>query len=539
MNSKMKKTFIIFMSLVIVLSSLNIQANALENSDFGTSVVKYFSNGFGGFADILVRSIAGFLPSRDWPGKEGYISNNFYSGTSGTVESHEWLCGFASESIIPDDINSGKYNSAGYFGNLPTNYLTGVLDDQRISAVSLSTGGKTAVFISLDGFGITGTNVRKIRKRLKEFAEKKGIVSINVTASHSHYCIDTLGLGTNMYDLLKFNLVNIITMQSRNYKSTNEKFMNGLIDKAEKVVKDSVNSLSQGTLSFGSADISDLISDSRTPVEFDGNVNRIRFVPVEKRKDEIWLVNMGVHPTSLEMGEKNVSSDYPGAILHYAKELAGADAAFYQGAQCGIYSDVSSLGIPDDKLGTGYEVNAYGRQIVQRLQKIDNETVITPKLNIRHCELVIPIENSFLQLACKLQMINNSVLNTTGRLKDIVGLTEIGYCELGDNLSIALIPGELSPELAIGGTLPAQQSWNGTDWAYEPLTNMTGGRKLLCFGLTNDQIGYIVPDNDYANTYAQVFASAYKPGNDHYNEMISLGKHTASILVTEFFKIME
>ncbi|MEI6580349.1 MAG: hypothetical protein WCN92_12935, partial [Eubacteriales bacterium] len=73
----------------------------------------------------------------------------------------------------------------------------------------------------------------------------------------------------------------------------------------------------------------------------------------------------------------------------------------------------------------------------------------------------------------------------------------------------------------------------------EPLTNMTGGRKLLCFGLTNDQIGYIVPDNDYANTYAQVFASAYKPGNDHYNEMISLGKHTASILVTEFFKIME
>ncbi|MEI6579939.1 MAG: hypothetical protein WCN92_10840, partial [Eubacteriales bacterium] len=117
----MRKLFVILMSLFII-TSLNVQAYALENTVFGSSAVKYFSNGFGGFADVLVRSIAGLMPSRDWPNMEGYVSDNLYPGTDGTVESHEWLCGFASESIIPDDINSGKYNSAGYFGNLPTNY---------------------------------------------------------------------------------------------------------------------------------------------------------------------------------------------------------------------------------------------------------------------------------------------------------------------------------------------------------------------------------------------------------------------------------
>jgi hypothetical protein len=526
------------LSVCMLFNTLTVPAVALESGGFGYAVAKRVSDGFGGFADSLLRGLAGLLPSLDWPDKDSYVSENFYPGTAGTVQGDNWLCGFASESIIPDDIDSGKYNSAGYSGNLPTNYLTGVMDDQRVAAVCLGTGGKTAVFISLDGFGLTGTNVRKIRARLAEFARANGIVSINITVSHSHYCIDTHGLGTNMLDLLKFNLVNILTRQPRAYSCTNEQFMNGLFAAAEKVTRDAFEDMRPGTLRFGRTDITDIISDSRTPDAFDENVNRIRFVPDTKSTNEIWLVNMGVHPTSLDMGTKLASADYPGAIVKYAKELAGADAAFYQGAICGIYSDVSGLGIPDDQLGMSGEIDAYGKAVTQRLIGINTETAISPKLNIRHSEVYLPIENGFLQLACKLQLLNNTVLNTTGKLKDIVGLTEIGYCELGDDLAIALTPGEFSPELAWGGTFPAGEAWNNTAWDYEPMMNKTGGRTLLCFGLTNDQIGYIVPDNDYANTFAQLFSFAYPPGNDHYHEMISLGKHTASSVVEAFFELM-
>jgi hypothetical protein len=90
-------------------------------------------------------------------------------------------------------------------------------------------------------------------------------------------------------------------------------------------------------------------------------------VPRDTRANEIWLVNMGLHPTSLDMGTKLASADFPGAIVRYAKELAGADAAFYQGAISGIYSDVSGLGISEEGLGTLEEVNAVGLAITQRL----------------------------------------------------------------------------------------------------------------------------------------------------------------------------
>jgi hypothetical protein len=91
------------------------------------------------------------------------------------------------------------------------------------------------VFLSLDGFGMTGTNVRKIRARLAEFAAANGIVSINITVSHTHYAIDTHGLGTDMGKMLKFNLVNLLTRQARPYNSTNEDFMNGVLPRRKHV----------------------------------------------------------------------------------------------------------------------------------------------------------------------------------------------------------------------------------------------------------------------------------------------------------------
>ena len=57
---------------------------------------------------------------------------------------------------------------------------------------------------------------------------------------------------------------------------------------------------------------------------------------------------------------------------------------------------------------------------------------------------------------------------------------------------------------------------------------------MLSFGLTNDQIGYILPDNDYAVTFAQMFSQYYGDSNEHADEMISLGSKTASTLVKAY-----
>ncbi len=42
--------------------------------------------------------------------------------------------------------------------------------------------------------------------------------------------------------------------------------------------------------------------------------------------------------------------------------------------------------------------------------------------------------------------------------------------------------------------------------------------------MANDAVGYIIPDNDFRSSYQK----------DHYEELLSLGKHEASALVSVF-----
>ena len=76
-------------------------------------------------------------------------------------------------------------------------------------------------------------------------------------------------------------------------------------------------------------------------------------------------------------------------------------------------------------------------------------------------------------------------------------VTELGYMELGGKLGVALVPGEIEPAILWGGAASAAESWNGESWDYAPLAKTCGAERLICFGLCNDQAGYILCDNDY------------------------------------------
>ena len=65
------------------------------------------------------------------------------------------------------------------------------------------------------------------------------------------------------------------------------------------------------------------------------------------------------------------------------------------------------------------------------------------------------------------------------------------------NVGVMLAPGELAPEILYGGVTSAEQTWLGEGWDYPSLDSVVGVETLLCFGLCNDQIGYVIPDNDF------------------------------------------
>ncbi len=513
-----------------------------DRDDLELVLKKFLVEAIGGLADNLIKQIIKIFPEREFVDYADYKAENFLKGSesylSEPAAGAHWSVGYKSVSIIPDDILTGKYFTAGYFNNfLGQNPITGVLDDQCMRVVALSDGSNrgTAVFISLDGFSISNANVREFRARLANFIADKNIVSLNITASHSHYCVDTSGLGVSLLPFIGENILADI-MGGPKKESTNEKFMEGLFEKGGQAVKDAVNSMQTGSLYYKTADIEDMIGDKQIPIVFDPNANVIRFVPDNESANEIWLVNAGVHPTSFSRESTEVSSEYPYAIVKYAKELAGADVAFYQGAQNEISKD-GDLGLPED--ATTFErVQAYGKEIVKRIIASDNEKLIEPILNVTHAEIFFPIENPILMAAAKLSIINNVCVHTTGRFEDALLVTEIGYAELGKELAIAMIPGEMTPEIAWGGAKTAAESWNGQDWKYSPMQE-TVGRKLIVFGLTNDQIGYIIPDNEVATTLADALGGMFgkKPygeKNGHYPEMLSISRTAASYLVKYF-----
>lgn len=75
--------------------------------------------------------------------------------------------------------------------------MSGVIDDQAVRVICLddSSGRGSVVFAVIDCVGISGTDIRRIRERLADFAKENNIVSINISSIHCHSAIDTQVFG--------------------------------------------------------------------------------------------------------------------------------------------------------------------------------------------------------------------------------------------------------------------------------------------------------------------------------------------------------
>lgn len=119
--------------------------------------------------------------------------------------------------------------------------------------------------------------------------------------------------------------------------------------------------------------------------------------------------------------------------------------------------------------------------------------------------------------------------------------SEMSYFEI-DTLKMLLLPGELFPELAYGGYLTAELSaqGKGEEMNPVPLTRLAKDDKLLLFGLANDEIGYIIPPNDFMLDEAMPYLEhAYDlHSRKHYEETNSLGPETADRIAEVFADIL-
>ncbi|MBQ4604446.1 MAG: hypothetical protein IJB16_07570 [Clostridia bacterium] len=499
-----KKLTSIILAFAVILSAFAIPASAAD----GTSdVERGFYRFVDGLLDTVVTGIASLIVEpRSFVSKDDYVSKNFYEGHSPEefldepAENAKWTLGYSSASILTGkELEEGNDHYVGGSLSVTKKLATAQYDDQKIRTVAISDGRGISIFAAIDTFGLANNEVRVIREKFQAYADTKGydITSINISALHQHSCVDTFGLNGDIIGaLFTSSIKNFLGMDLPSGK--NEGYMENLYKVSVQSMIDAVEGMEEGNLYYGTADMADLIHDKREPIVYDGNLNRLRFVPANESSDETWIVNIPVHCVGHGAAGTVLTGDYPYYMEKYINENADANFMMILGAELAITSDYPEDIYRDPEITAEYDdgyagLVAYGTLLGEVACSVTDEEMVAPILNIRHTEVFVPVDNSIFKLAARGGLLTNTVVKNGLAYE---AASELGYAEFGTNLAIAIVPGELAPEIAYGGAVTAEQSWDGTEWNYSYFDEITD-RKLLVFGITNDQIGYMMTENDW------------------------------------------
>ena len=485
----------------------------------------------------VVGRLADSVPDKGLPFLNRYDNAGFMEGSGWFLdrpaENACWSVGYAKASVVPQECEGDLY-LGGYLA-FPPNRVNGVIDEQmvRAAAVDDNSGRGIHVFAVIDCIGISGTDIRAIRKELADLIAERNILSVNVSATHCHSGVDTMGIWGDLIKAVKTNKKAVGKGRPEEAVSgRNPAFMEYLIQTSALTIRRAVEGMRPGKLSFARKDISDYVRDKRPPYVTDHTLTALRFTPDDGGRP-LTAVFMAAHPTCYGPRQREAVCDFPKFMCTKLEE-AGTDAMFIQGAQCAVATDRGKH-IPEG-LTNPEGIQAYGEALAAFVGSIgaDEYKDIAPYINVIIGELFLPAENKILELAAKMKLVNNAVVRVTMKNDRVVDTkerelyfpTEIGFAELGSDLRLAMVPGELMPEIAVGGAYEDWESYNGKPWDYPPLKDIIGG-ELAVVGLCNDFIGYIIPDNDFGSMFAPL----------HYEESVSAGGRTASNIVNGFIRL--
>ncbi|MBR2875766.1 MAG: hypothetical protein IKC01_01365 [Clostridia bacterium] len=521
---------------------------------------------------------------------ENYKTENFYNGTEEFLKEKAqdsvWQIGYANVDLTPKDYKEKNYYLGGYISpdNKFKNLIENVVDDMqgRAIAVSDNSGRGISLFCTVDCIGITNGDIREIRAMFsKEFAERypdKKLASVNVCSTHTHSCVDTEGLWTDFPGKILRNRKKNLKKQTDLEQGTDKEYMNFLRKSVSDTFFKAIESMCDGELYFAQKDIGeDYFSNKNRPsaTGLVTDITRLRFVPFDKTKKPTLIVNFPAHPdvAGLPTSDKNgTGRELSGDYVHYMGETinkAGYNFMFFNGAICAIYSnrDKALDGHTfehryEQSIRYGIEVGRIALSLTKNLDEIKNDIVlydeeeikkdteksklngaeyslwcenwepveevkVEPLFNIRLKEVNVPVTNKLMVAVGKLNIANYKMLK--GGEHGYSMFSEVGYIEMGKNIKIAMVPGEFCCDLLTGGaSLKAEGAVTKTDFNYPTIREILG-ENTIAFGLSNDEIGYIVPDNDF---------TMGDPGN-HYHELVSLGQYVGSSVIKGFLEIKE
>lgn len=556
-------------------------ADLFSSKQFARFTEKAIYKLLGGFADSL-NDGPSFINAAE------YDSRYFYEGSKkfrkNPSKNSFWSLGYAIKDLTPYDYLERDYYLGGYLtpDNGFNNRIQKLIDKMqcRIIAIDDNSGNGTSFFATIDCIGTGNAHIKLIRRRFADLIKYSHpdakIASVNVFSTHAHSCVDTQGLWTDTVSKFLHNKKKNKKGKGTYLEGADSEFMNILASKIAEGLLEAYENMVPGTLTLAKKDIGDNYFNNKnrkSATSLVTTITRLMFTPDDETKTPTIIATIGAHPDVAGLPTSDghgTGRDLCGEYIYYMGETvnkAGYNFMFFNGAICAIYM---SCGASDDgvTLAHRYEKSVrYGIElgrIVLSLTKTEDEiraskllyneeeierdtkdaekngckyslwcenwlpvkeTSVKPLLNIRLKEVRLSVTNPLIEIVGKLNLVSYKVLRENDGTYSVV--TEIGYMQIGKELNIVMVPGEFCADLLDGGeSLKAESSFNNMNFPYPPLTEIFG-KELVAFGLANDAIGYIVPDNDYI---LGEFAN-------HYHELIGIGKHAGSTIIKAFMEM--
>ncbi len=340
-----------------------------------------------------------------------------------------------------------------YLGGYGSNRKsTGIHDHLMARCLVLEQGKTRVAFVSCDLIGVPRFHVEKIKTLVKSVPTE----NVYVAATHVHSGPDTMGQwGPDIRT-----------------SGVDQAWLAGVREKIAKLIDATTPKLEPAALKIANTkDVPRISKNVRIPRVVDKELGVIQAVNPKTGKPIATLVNYACHPEVLN--NHSITADFPHWLYETVEEKTGVPCLYLNGALGGmVTADYDEK--PSDKGMNWKAAEEIGRGFGQRVLELiaSAETTTAAPLKLQRRIFEVPMENPNFLALIKLGVFPNDIL-VNGNI-----VTEVSRITLG-SIEILTLPGEVLPNIG-----------------FYLKRHMTGEHKFL-FGLTNDELGYILTPEDF------------------------------------------
>jgi hypothetical protein len=360
--------------------------------------------------------------------------------------SSDLLAGAASRVITPQ--------KPVYLAGLKGNRLSdGVHDDLFARALLLQQGDTTLILAGLDVIGYPRRYVLDVQNALRQ----RGVPAEHVIlcSTHQHSGPDTIG----------------IWGPSPTETGVDPEYMDFLAGQIVEAIAEAYAARRPANVALGVGTVPPgVVRNVRIPGYFDDALRVLRFTDAEGETIAT-LVNATAHPETLWSDNTKLTADYPQHIYRIVEQRLGGMALFVNGALGGMVT-------VDARANTFEEAERIGSAVADTAVRAAREAqpVENPTLRVQRRVFATALDNERFRAGVAAGVIP---LASDGGTFD----TEVNLIRIGRAVAMATVPGELLPKLGF--------------WIRDAARERLGVATCFLLGLANDELGYILAEEDF------------------------------------------